>query len=40
MPALDFVGMEDLVKKCQEGWTDFDVAVATPEAMQEVRKTR
>ena len=30
--------MEDLVKKCQEGWTDFDVAVATPEAMQEVRK--
>jgi len=26
------------VKKCQEGWTDFDVAVATTEAMQEVRK--
>ena len=26
------------MKKCQEGWTDFDVAVATPEAMQEVRK--
>jgi large subunit ribosomal protein L1 len=36
--GADFVGMEDLVKKCQEGWTDFDVAVATPEAMQEVRK--
>jgi large subunit ribosomal protein L1 len=36
--GADYVGMEDLVKKCQEGWTDFDVAVATPEAMQEVRK--
>jgi len=36
--GADFVGFEDHVKKCQEGWTDFDVAVATPEAMQEVRK--
>src|SRR5438132_6199430 len=36
--GADFVGYEDLVKKCQEGWTDFDVAVATTEAMQEVRK--
>lgn len=36
--GADHVGMEDLVKKVQEGWTDFDVAVATPEAMQEVRK--
>jgi large subunit ribosomal protein L1 len=36
--GADFVGFEDLVKQCQGGWTDFDVAVATPEAMQEVRK--
>ena len=36
--GADTVGFEDLVKKCQEGWTDFDVAIATPEAMQEVRK--
>lgn len=36
--GADFVGFEDLVKRCQDGWTDFDVAVATPEAMQEVRK--
>jgi large subunit ribosomal protein L1 len=36
--GADQVGFEDLIKKCQEGWTDFDVAVATPEAMQEVRK--
>lgn len=27
-----------MIKKCQEGWADFDVAVATPEAMVEVRK--
>jgi len=27
-----------MIKKCQEGWADFDVAVATPEAMGEVRK--
>ena len=27
-----------MIKKCVEGWTDFDVAVATPEAMVEVRK--
>ena len=27
-----------MIKKCQEGWTEFDVAIATPEAMGEVRK--
>jgi large subunit ribosomal protein L1 len=32
------VGYDDLIKKCAEGWTDFDIAVATPEAMGEVRK--
>lgn len=32
------VGFEDLIKRCQDGWCDFDVAVATPEAMVEVRK--
>jgi len=36
--GAEFVGFEDLIKKCNEGWTDFDVAVATPEAMSEVRK--
>jgi large subunit ribosomal protein L1 len=34
----EFVGFDDMIKKCQEGWTDFDVAIATPEAMAEVRK--
>src|SRR5271167_4401511 len=33
--GADFVGYEDLVKKVQEGWTDFDVAIATTEAMQD-----
>lgn len=32
------VGFEDLIKKIQGGWTDFDAAVATPDAMKEVRK--
>ncbi len=36
--GAEFVGYEDMIKKCIEGWTDFDVAVATPDAMAEVRK--
>lgn len=32
------VGYEDLIKKVQEGFLDFDAAVATPDAMAEVRK--
>ena len=36
--GAEYVGFEDMIKKCQEGWAEFDVAVATPEAMGEVRK--
>ncbi len=36
--GAEFVGYEEMIKKCVEGWTDFDVAIATPEAMVEVRK--
>jgi large subunit ribosomal protein L1 len=36
--GAEFVGFDDLIKKCQDGWSDFDVAIATPEAMGEVRK--
>jgi large subunit ribosomal protein L1 len=36
--GADTVGFEDVVKQVQGGWTDFDVAIATPEAMNEVRK--
>jgi large subunit ribosomal protein L1 len=36
--GAEFVGFEDLIKKVTEGFVDFDVAVATPDAMTEVRK--
>lgn len=36
--GAEYVGFDEMIKKCTEGWTDFDVAVATPEAMGEVRK--
>lgn len=36
--GAEFVGFEDMIAKCTAGWSDFDVAVATPEAMVEVRK--
>ncbi len=36
--GAEHVGFDDLIKRCTEGWTDFDVAIATPEAMTEVRK--
>ena len=36
--GADHVGFEDMIKKVQDGFTDFDAAVATPDAMGEVRK--
>ena len=36
--GAEFVGFDDMIKKCVDGWTDFDVAIATPDAMIEVRK--
>ena len=37
--GADFVGMADLIEKVvKEGWCGFDVAIATVEAMKEVRK--
>lgn len=36
--GAEFVGFEDLIKKVSAGFSDFDVAVATPSAMSEVRK--
>jgi len=36
--GAEYVGFEDMIAKCNSGWSDFDVAVATPEAMVEVRK--
>ena len=34
--GADFVGGQDLAEKVQEGWTDFDVAIATPDMMPTV----
>ena len=36
--GAEFVGFDDMIKKCNDGWADFDVAIATPDAMVEVRK--
>jgi len=36
--GADEAGMDDLIARIMDGWTDFDVAVSTPAAMKEVRK--
>jgi len=36
--GADYVGADDLVKKIEEGWLDFDVAIATPDVMGKVSK--
>ena len=36
--GADFVGAADLAEKVEEGWTDFDVAIATPSLMPQVGK--
>lgn len=36
--GADYVGSDDLVKKIEEGWTDFDVAMATPDMMGKIGK--
>ncbi len=34
--GADFVGGEDVVQKIQDGWTDFDAVIATPDMMKSV----
>jgi len=36
--GADFVGGEDMVQKIQEGWTDFDAVIATPDMMKSAGK--
>ena len=34
--GADYVGAEDLIARVQEGWLDFEVAIATPDVMSMV----
>jgi len=36
--GADFVGNDELIKKIEDGWLDFDVAMATPDMMGKVGK--
>ena len=36
--GADFIGGEELAEKIQQGWTDFDVTIATPDMMKIVGK--
>jgi len=36
--GADFVGANDLIDKIAAGWTDFDVAVSTPDMMKDLSK--
>jgi large subunit ribosomal protein L1 len=36
--GADFVGNDELIKKVEEGWTEFDIAMATPDMMGKIGK--
>lgn len=36
--GADHVGLDDYIKKIEEGWTDIDVIVATPDVMGKIGK--
>lgn len=36
--GADFVGLDDLIEKITQGWTDFDVVIAVPAVMAKIGK--
>lgn len=36
--GADFVGLDDIVKKIEDGWTEFDVLIASPSVMPQIAK--
>jgi large subunit ribosomal protein L1 len=36
--GADFVGNDDLIQKVSEGWSDFEIAMATPDMMGKIAK--
>lgn len=36
--GADHAGLEDMIKKIQDGWTDFELVIATPAVMPQVGK--
>ncbi len=36
--GADYVGADELVKKIEDGWLEFDVAIATPDMMPKIGK--
>ncbi|MBM2826997.1 MAG: rplA [Dehalococcoidia bacterium] len=36
--GADYVGSDELIKKIEDGWVEFDVAIATPDMMGRVGK--
>lgn len=37
--GADMAGAEELIQKVKDGWSDFDIAVATPDMMAEIGKS-
>lgn len=36
--GANYVGLEEYIKKIEEGWADFDVVIATPQVMPQIAK--